>query len=611
MRFMGFWLLSTLLLSTSVLQASEVNGSEKAQTDAMEPAALGSAQELISGFTGGAPAQSPAVTLREGIPHLLFQDAASRVVYRSPSATLLADEGVSKTGGGYFGVHDLPEGVFLTWWQKQDDAGKHLYVRRVFEQQRDEDSDAALGPAIKVNARNGVLPTYRMLSDGDGRLAIIYHDERVPRYGVYINVSLDGGETWMEEDMRLDGPANRRVLAAEPQLVFSGGRLVATWRESGVAGTDGTRFMVRRSDPTLREWEEPQEIASFARGFFTSDILVDVDGVLVALGYHLQEKQGLFGFRSLDGGVEWEAVAPLPGTEGLLEVSQTVAKAHDGVVHLAFTWRLDGRNEVGRRHTFRVGAGRFDAQEGAWLGELERLDVDKVPDLPRAWFPALAVTDSGILVAAWEDRREIRPNIYLSRSTDGGESWDAPVTVEPVGSADRRHPVLRTEGDEVALFYQELTGRRQEQRSFHWVRLGTDAELLEQVASAPLPGEAASAERLTERAIGFWSLRQEGNHAAVYDFLIPSYRSSVTREAFAANQGKIEYLEHELLGADVSGRIGATLSRVKATVPDMRIEGEAFQMEPRDDQVAQEWVWVDGDWFVVLGGGGHRGGAGY
>lgn len=554
--------------------------------------------ELIARVPGAAPNQAAAAAIRDGELLLLYLDEESRVTFRSPDDEYHIDDDVPRQGGRHLGLFVLPEGTYATWWQKQERGAKHLYVRRM---DRDESGD--LEPTMRVNSAEGVLPTYDLTSDGEGRMAIVYHDERVYRYGVYINVSHDAGQTWLEEDVRLDvAPEDGAPFAIEPFIGFAGEQLWVVWRER--AGASGpTRLMARVSDDGGLSWNEPEVLDEFDSLFFTSDVFRVVNEQPVILGYHVG-RGGFHGHRLADGG--WEAIEPLPGTSGeeVNEVSMTTAVAHGDELVVAFTKQRTGRNELNRPFPYTVWAARLDVANGVWLGEPVRLDTGKEPDLTLAWSPALGITDSGVLVAAWEDRRDIRANIYLSRSLDGGVTWSDPVAAIPPGPDALASPRILTEGNEVFLFYDRFPGERRSFRSFDLLTLGADAHLLAHLADAtreeiPLADREA---RLLERIQTLLALREEEDYAATYEFFDPVFRSRTSKEAYTESQGKIRYLESEVLTVAVTGNFGATLVRIKAEVPPVTIEGEEFEMEPREDRASLEWVWMDGDWYVVMSG---------
>ncbi|GAB4407160.1 MAG: hypothetical protein Kow00123_20050 [Anaerolineales bacterium] len=73
--------------------------------------------------------------------------------------------------------------------------------------------------------------------------------------------------------------------------------------------------------------------------------------------------------------------------------------------------------------------------------------------------PSLAVAEDGTVIAAWRDDRN-RPvsgyDIFVSRSTNGGASWSAPVPIaSPQATADQFDPVLAAGGSSVHLLCRQ------------------------------------------------------------------------------------------------------------------------------------------------------------
>ncbi|MGB9594205.1 MAG: sialidase family protein, partial [Anaerolineae bacterium] len=76
--------------------------------------------------------------------------------------------------------------------------------------------------------------------------------------------------------------------------------------------------------------------------------------------------------------------------------------------------------------------------------------------------PSLAVAGDGTVIAAWRDNRN-QPtsgyDILVSRSTDGGASWSAPVAIaSPQTAADQHDPVLAAGGSSVHLLCRQYDG---------------------------------------------------------------------------------------------------------------------------------------------------------
>lgn len=549
------------------------------------------------------------IGIRGGKVETIYLDANGHVAYRGQGLEQRVDAETRKPGGGYFSLKVAPETTLLSWWRKQDEAGKHLYVSRVFELESDGVVSTEVGPAVKINSADGVLPEAQVASNDRGWFAVAYHDERVARYGIFLNVSTDRGESWLAEDMRVDTPGSRAAtVAIEPKVVFVDDSVVVAWRDDGVENGDGTRYMVRVLDVPTLTWAEPVELARFEQGFFTGDVLVEADGTLLLLGTQLWDRTGLVGYLSSDGGETWQAIDALPESKDWIEISWLSVTSHEGVASVAFVWQPEGRDEARRPLKYRVGFANLDLEHGTWLGEHQRLDTESWPDITTSSNPTLIATESGALVAAWEDRREIRVNVYLSRSLDGGETWSAPVAMAPALQSTRDHPKLFVEGKEVFLGYYEVVGGEVPSASWKVVALGPDAQRIEKLTA---PGFMLSDDerlaRLEERVDAFWHARAEGNFAAAYDFLDPAYRGVVSRDGYERTQGRLQFEDYEIVAVQVTGRFGGSLTKMTAAIPQARVGGSEFELEPREDDVPHEWVWIDGDWFVVMGRAGSSG----
>ena len=563
-----------------------------------EPPGL-EAVELVERIPGMGPDQGATVALVDGEVALLYLDGEQRVSFRrAGDRPVRLDEGpaVARPGGKHLWLYERPEGLFALWWRKQADGGKHLYLRR------SADGGRTFEQAVKLNAAAGVLPTYGLASDGQGRVAVAYHDERAPRYRIFVNVSHDGGKTWLDEDIRVDTAGNGKAFAVEPQLVFAGGRLVLTWKDRGGDG-DRTRLMARASDDGGLTWGQSRSLGEF-QGFFTSDALVSGNGYLFLCGY--VPDQGVTGYLSSDAGSSWQEIGALPGTAPpeVSSASQIRAVVLDKSVAIVFSMGLAGRD--GYRRTFkpRVMSAVFDPVAGKWKGAPVRLDTGKPHDLTAALNGKIAVTSAGGLVAAWEDYRDIRPNIYVSHSSDGGRSWSASRPIGDPGQALLAFPRLEAEeeGGDVLLFFDRFGDDARSERAFEYAVL----EVVEQgIANLPafteVPREAKE-KRLRARAEAFWSLRKEGEHAKVFDYFDPGLRSRIERDSFAVSQRRLQYLDYEVKGAQIQGNIAGVLTKVRVEVKPTQIKGQEFEMEPREDLVPMEWVWVGDDWYAVYEG---------
>jgi len=549
---------------------------------------------LLESIPGSAPDQGAAVVTIGQEPKILYLNAERRVTFRSDDRDILMDEDVpelSREGGKHLRLYHQPEGLFATWWQKRVDGAKDLFLRRSIDQGQHFE------PVVKLNTEGGVLPTYLLVSDGDGRVAVAYHDERLPRYRIHVNVSHDAGATWLEQDIRLDGA--EQPFAIEPQLVFQGERLIATWKER--LPENMTRVVARVSEDGGLNWRPEQELGRFESHFFTADALRELDGTVLLLGY--VPGRGIIGYHSADGGDHWQELSPAPGTDlhKVAAVSQIDTAQQGGYLHLVFTLELHGRDEARRSLSPQVFTARLDAESLTWQGTPQRLDVGRAHNMTSAMNPSIVATEHGVLVASWEDYRDIRPNVYLSWSVDQGESWAKPQPALPPGRYLAAYPRLSVEQDTVHIVYDRFYDHAYRRRGVYSVNFPVYDGGLELPKFATLT-EEEKRQRLEQRVTEFWNLRVAGKHDQVYDFFDPGMRARVERDAFVIGQRRIRFHESELLRATILDNIAAVVTQGVAEVPRLAIEGEEFEMPPRQDQFAMEWVWIDDDWYVVFEG---------
>src|SRR5439155_9141056 len=71
--------------------------------------------------------------------------------------------------------------------------------------------------------------------------------------------------------------------------------------------------------------------------------------------------------------------------------------------------------------------------------------------------PSLAISETGIIHAAWFTAGKARQGLFYARSTDGGEHFTAPM---PIGDLGRRpaRPYLLASGHAVRLVWKEFDG---------------------------------------------------------------------------------------------------------------------------------------------------------
>lgn len=570
--------------------ALAVTGCAAISSPAMDRSRDGGAALVVAAVPGVTPGERSAV-LKTGTGFAsLGPDENGHVSFADPGRVLRLDADAQRPGGKYFTIHDDGTAIYALWWQKQTDGSKDLHVRVSHDRGR------TFGPLTILDSGNGVLMPHAVASDGKGRIVVAYYDERRPKYQIYLNRSDDFGRTWLGEDLRLDaGPLEDaagkplETFAVEPKLIAHDGVFILTWKEKT---NKGWRTLSRASLDGGASWAPEVEIEG-GSGVFTAESLVGrPDGVYLVGFAH---GKGLISFRTRDGGRTWEDLGSLEGSIDVAAISQVSAVAVPDGLAVVFTYEQQGQKN-------RIFTARVSAAEGRWAGAMIR--VDRAPfDASIAMSADIAAVDNGVIVA-WEDYRHILPSIYGSWSLDGGATWSEPraLSAAPgyvLDTAPRLFSV--EEGGLGVLFDRYLKPSRRTGRDLYYLPLDwRPGEGLVGLPEMPPDDITGREKRLRERAEAFWKLRVEGRHGETYEYYDPVYRDIVTRKGFSRLQGNIVYNSAETLDQRIWSNIGRVRSDVEFEVPEIMIQDETINIEPTKERFDTEWVWVQGDWYLVF-----------
>jgi hypothetical protein len=244
------------------------------------------------------------------------------------------------------------------------------------------------------------------------------------RTDLYFNRSLNGGQTWVPFDLRLDFPKPQlSVVSSSPALAASGSAVYAVWLEPRTGPFD---VSFNRSLDNGTNWL-PASVR-LDSGNTTSDapqIAAAGSTVCAVWTEHGPNNTSNVHFnRSLDGGTTW-LPAPVPLGPGLASglrpslalVGSTVYVAWEGDVSAA-------ARDVYFNRSLDAGT--------TWLPAAVRIDTG--PAGSRSREPALAADGSTVFVAWSDDRHGSVRDVYCNRSIDSGTTWLAADVRLDVGS---------------------------------------------------------------------------------------------------------------------------------------------------------------------------------
>jgi hypothetical protein len=286
--------------------------------------------------------------------------------------------------------------------------------------------------------------------DGD-RVYVVWYDRRNGNMDVYFNRSLDGGDTWLAQDVRLDpgrpGAANSLI----PRVCCSGDRVYVVWYDDRLGGND---IYFNRSLDAGDTWlpvavrvdTDPVGTAQ------SREPQIACDGERVYVVW-FDDRDGSWDIRfncSRDAGDTWLAddvrVDRDPGTTARAELPQIACAGDDVCV----VWRDErgGGSDVYANCSHDGGL--------HWLSEDTRLNADGPGGLAGA--PRIARAGPRIYVV-WEDRRFGGADIRLNASADGGDGWlaqDLRVDDGQAGEFDSFGPDVCARDDAVYVAWSDL-----------------------------------------------------------------------------------------------------------------------------------------------------------
>ena len=322
---------------------------------------------------------------------------------------------------------DKPAGSWSSDPQIQGDGKGHLYVvwrTRHQDGRKDvlftasKDFGTTFGPTIKLN-RGSDASAPAISVDGNGHLYVVWTDgrsegrsggpgRRLPTHNLYINRSDDHGETWLPQDLKLNGgppESLNPVMRAWPQIrTDDRGNVAIAWFDN----RDGWGSIYFRASTNFgKTWQEEMRLKA------------DAPGDILALPQMAGDDQG----------------------------------------HLYVAW---ADNREGEYHIYLAGSDDFGR---TWSKEA-RLDVNKAKRKPSV-APALVADASGRVYVAWQDARHGGWDIYLNVSLDYGKTWgikDVRLNTGPPGEAEAQFPRIALDKQgAVAVVWQEDRGAEQEE----------------------------------------------------------------------------------------------------------------------------------------------------
>ena len=311
-------------------------------------------------------------------------------------------------------------------------------------------------PDIQVS--NGAAATAPVMAVSGSAIYVAWEDWRDGRRDIFFNRSIDGGATWLPEDVRIENDPPGLSDSTFPRIAADGSTVYVVWQERRnfvdpgklSPGYDPDVFFNRSTDGGLT-WL-PQDVRLDSGVPFT--LVVDAEPRMAASGSNVyvvwEDPQSwatpsIYFNASSDGGNTWLGPARIDNQSTSIGNTNPRLAADGSDVYVA--WEFNSPSDILFNRSTDGGA--------TWLPADIRLDSGPANS---GWslFPVLALEGSS-LYAAWIDTRSGTTEIFFNRSLTNGTTWLASDFSIP-GSATSTNPFLATSEASVYATWQSTRG---------------------------------------------------------------------------------------------------------------------------------------------------------
>ncbi len=227
--------------------------------------------------------------------------------------------------------------------------------------------------------------------------------------------------------------------------------------------------------------------------------------------------------------------------------------------------------------------------------------------LTKAQYPVLALgTQPGTVMLAWEDWRDIRPNIYISYSQNFGETWEPALPLGRPGvwnlGLDPLAKVLLVGQDNrfrlVARQYNDDSLKDQQNYvlyTFTW----DDVKRNEATFRTSETRAKATEARLHERISTYWQAMQDKQYETAYALMDPFFRNKRDLKTYLSDKGRVLYHRYQIGTVTQQGNIAKAMVEIDASVPEFKApSGKIISQPLKTIPLVQTWLFVNEDWYL-------------
>lgn len=312
---------------------------------------------------------------------------------------------------------------------------------------------------------------------------------------------------------------------------------------------------------------------------------------------HYDGKNLLEGVYSDDQGETWKRFA-FEDLRGINQGLINIATDHKGHIFITLdgNWRFTDPEDT-KSNIYVVRS----SDNGTTWEKAQKLRAED-QKYTKGQYPMVAIgKEPGTVMLAWEDWRDIRPNVYVSYSKDYGATWEAALPLGRPGIWNlglnplSRSLVAGTDGRFrlVASQYSDTSSKSARDLvmyTFNWDELKRSA--------ATFTAVQGSEEVLRKRMSDYWQAMVDGKYEVSYAFMDPFFRDARNLKNYQDGMGMVQYHSYQFGRIAIKGNLAKVALRVEGSVPELTMPSGKKTSQPRKPiTFVDTWVFVNGNWY--------------
>ncbi|MBM4393719.1 MAG: hypothetical protein FJ090_21545 [Deltaproteobacteria bacterium] len=342
-------------------------------------------------------------------------------------------------------------GVVYTTWQDDRDGNDHVW----FNKSADAGVTFLAGDELlsngKGDARNPVIAC-----SGD-YVYVAWEDTRdgeLEYENIYLQWSDDGGRSWQDDDIQLDGDPDGDFMSKAPAIAAAGDNVWVAWSDQVNGAYD---IFVQRSQDNGERWlDAPVRVDTDEAGaaYSSSPVIVgdEEDHVVVAWEDRRDGNSDIYVNFSIDNGESFSS------SDRRLDEGDEAGATNSFEPQIA----MDGENVYVAWHDERFGENKdvflnlSRSYGDGWKDSVIRMETD-AEGIADSQNPSIVARDGGVWVA-FQDNRASGYDIFLQYSADAGVAWleeEYRMDSDGNGQAQSFEPHVTVSGDTWLVAWQD------------------------------------------------------------------------------------------------------------------------------------------------------------